>query len=61
MKTVDAYRFKNLRITRNAVIAMKTGQVSLSGNKTKLATEPAISDFLVLNPFKMETHHQEHL
>lgn len=35
---------------------MKTAQVSLSCNQTKLATEPAISD-LVLKPFKMETHH----
>lgn len=57
MKTVDAYRLKNLRITRNVVIAMKTAQVSLSCNQTKLATEPAIFDLLVLKPFKMETHH----
>lgn len=36
---------------------MITAQVSLSGNLTKLATGPAISDFLVLKAFKVETHH----
>jgi len=36
---------------------MITAQVSLSGNSTKLATGPAISDFLVLKAFKVETQH----
>lgn len=54
---INNQRFKNLKITRTAVIAMITAQVSLSGNLTKLATGPAISDFLVLKAFKVETHH----
>jgi len=38
---------------------MITTQASLSGNLTKLTNGPAISDFVILKAYKMDTYHKK--
>jgi len=48
-------RFNNIIPSFNSAVAMITDSVLLSCNLTKAVTGPAISDFVVLKAFKIDT------
>jgi len=49
---------KKPKLTKNAIIVMITTQVSLSRNLIKLTNGPTIFVFVILEAFKVDTHHQ---